>query len=125
MWHFHSQARVYRDVIVKVSDDPTFKTGTIVYNNDHDNSAKLGAGTGYISATSQNPDACYRWLTYIAQHVDIFGAMPARLSQITDPNFAQTFGDRGAEVGVSFLHFANGVANTLPGRLFYKKTRRP
>ena len=44
VWHYHSQARVYRDVIVQVSDDPTFKTGTTVFNNDHDNSAKLGAG---------------------------------------------------------------------------------
>ena len=45
MWHFHSQARVYHDVVAQVSDDPSFKTGvTTVYNNDHDNSAKLGAG---------------------------------------------------------------------------------
>ena len=44
VWHYHSQARVYRDVVVKVSDDPTFKTGVTVYNNDHDNSAKLGVG---------------------------------------------------------------------------------
>ena len=45
MWHFHSQARVYRDVVVQISDDPNFKTGvTTVFNNDHDNSAKLGAG---------------------------------------------------------------------------------
>jgi hypothetical protein len=45
MWHFHSQARVYRDVVVQVSDDATFKSGvTTVFNNDHDNSAKLGAG---------------------------------------------------------------------------------
>ena len=45
-WHYHSQARVYRDVIVQVSDDPTFKKGvTTVFNNDHDNTSKLGAGT--------------------------------------------------------------------------------
>ncbi len=45
LWHFHSQARVYRDVVVQVSDDANFKTGvTTVFNNDHDNSAKLGAG---------------------------------------------------------------------------------
>ena len=45
-WHYHSQARVYRDVVVQVSDDPAFKTGvTTVYNNDHDNSSKLGLGT--------------------------------------------------------------------------------
>ena len=45
VWHYHSQARVYHDVVAQVSDDPAFKTGvTTVYNNDHDNSAKLGAG---------------------------------------------------------------------------------
>ena len=45
LWHYHSQARVYRDVVVQVSDDPAFKSGvTTVFNNDHDNSAKLGAG---------------------------------------------------------------------------------
>jgi hypothetical protein len=44
-WHYHTQARVYRDVIVQVSDDPAFKTGvTTIFNNDHDNSSKLGAG---------------------------------------------------------------------------------
>ena len=45
-WHYHSQARVYRDVIVQVSDDPAFKSGvTTIFNNDHDNSSKLGVGT--------------------------------------------------------------------------------
>jgi hypothetical protein len=45
IWHYHSQARVYRDVIVQLSDDPAFKTGvTTVFNNDHDNTSKLGAG---------------------------------------------------------------------------------
>jgi hypothetical protein len=44
-WHYHTQARVYRDTIVQVSDDPAFKTGvTTIFNNDHDNSSKLGIG---------------------------------------------------------------------------------
>jgi hypothetical protein len=44
-WHYHSQARVYRDVIVQVSDDPAFKTGvTTIFNSDHDNTSKLGPG---------------------------------------------------------------------------------
>ena len=44
-WHFHSQARVYHDVIVQVSDDKEFKKGvTTLYNNDDDNSAKMGKG---------------------------------------------------------------------------------
>jgi hypothetical protein len=46
LWHFHSQARVYRDVIVQVSDDKDFVKGvTTVFNNDHDNSSKLGVGS--------------------------------------------------------------------------------
>jgi hypothetical protein len=44
-WHYHSQARVYHDVIVQVSDDPAFKSGvTTIFNNDHDNSSKMGVG---------------------------------------------------------------------------------
>jgi len=51
VWHYHSQARAYRDVIVQVSDDPEFVTGlTTVFNNDHDNTSGLGAGKdmGYV-----------------------------------------------------------------------------
>jgi hypothetical protein len=45
VWHYHSQARVYRDVIVQVSDDASFKSGvTTVFNNDHDNSSKIVQG---------------------------------------------------------------------------------
>lgn len=45
IWHFHSQERAYKDVVVQVSDDSNFKTGVkTIYNNDHDNSAKLGKG---------------------------------------------------------------------------------
>ena len=44
-WHYHSQARVYRDVIVQVSDDKDFLKGvTTVFNNDHDNTSGLGIG---------------------------------------------------------------------------------
>ena len=44
-WHYHSQARVYRDVVVQLSDDKDFRKGvTTVFNNDHDNSSGLGAG---------------------------------------------------------------------------------
>ena len=45
LWHYHAQARAYRDVIIQISDDPEFVEGvTTVFNNDHDNSAGLGAG---------------------------------------------------------------------------------
>ena len=51
IWHYHSQARVYRDVIIQVSNDPDFVDSVnTVFNNDHDNSAGLGIGrdTEYI-----------------------------------------------------------------------------
>ncbi|MFN0130145.1 MAG: discoidin domain-containing protein [Verrucomicrobiales bacterium] len=44
LWHFHKQARVYRDVVIELSDDPEFKTSTIIFNNDDDNSLGKGAG---------------------------------------------------------------------------------
>jgi hypothetical protein len=45
VWHFHSQARVYFDVIAQVSDDPTFqKDVTTIFNNDANNELGLGAG---------------------------------------------------------------------------------
>jgi hypothetical protein len=44
-WHYHSQARVYRDVIVQVSDDKDFLKGvTTIFNNDHDNTSGMGIG---------------------------------------------------------------------------------
>ena len=45
VWHFHEVAVVFRDVVVQVSSDPEFKTGvTTLFNNDWDNSGKLGEG---------------------------------------------------------------------------------
>lgn len=45
VWHFHSQARAYHDVIIQISDDPTFQQNvTTVFNNDYDNSARMGKG---------------------------------------------------------------------------------
>jgi len=45
LWHFHSQARVYRDVVVQVSNDPAFKSGvTTIFNNDFKGELGLGPG---------------------------------------------------------------------------------
>jgi hypothetical protein len=45
VWHFHSEGRAYHDVVVQISDDPTFAGGaTTIFNNDDDNSSKLGRG---------------------------------------------------------------------------------
>jgi len=45
VWHYHGEARVYRDVVCQISNDPDFIDGVVtVFNNDHDNSSKQGAG---------------------------------------------------------------------------------
>jgi hypothetical protein len=46
MWHYHKQAQAYVDVVVQLSDDPEFKNGvTTIWNSDHDDTLKLGAGS--------------------------------------------------------------------------------
>src|ERR1043165_256196 len=46
IWHAHNSAKVYHDVIVQIADDAEFtKNARIIFNNDQDNSSKLGAGT--------------------------------------------------------------------------------
>jgi NedA-like, galactose-binding domain len=46
VWHDHRYIQVTHDVIVQVSDDPTFKTGVqTLFNNDTDNSSGVGMGT--------------------------------------------------------------------------------
>ncbi len=45
VWHYHLRPHVYLDVVVQVSDDPQFSDGVkTVFNNDLDNSARLGRG---------------------------------------------------------------------------------
>jgi hypothetical protein len=51
VWHYHGQARAYRDVIVEVADDEDFTQNVqIVFNSDHDNSYGKGIGEemGYV-----------------------------------------------------------------------------
>ena len=45
VWHDQGDERVYKDVVVQISNDANFVDGvTTIFNNDHDNTAKLGAG---------------------------------------------------------------------------------
>jgi ABC-type glycerol-3-phosphate transport system substrate-binding protein len=41
--------------------------------------------TGYISATAQNPEGAYRFLSTIARNPQLFSGMPARQSLVNDP----------------------------------------
>jgi len=44
-WHFHQTPRVYFDVVVQIADDEKFTRNVrTLFNNDHDNTSKLGVG---------------------------------------------------------------------------------
>ena len=44
-WHYHSAARAYHDVVVRVANDADFISGVkTIFNNDHDNSSGFGIG---------------------------------------------------------------------------------
>jgi hypothetical protein len=53
LWHFHEYERVYHDVVVVASDDPEFRNGVVLFNNDHDDSSGLGRGADkeYVEKT--------------------------------------------------------------------------
>ena len=49
VWHYHSQARVYFNVVVQLCDDPAFlKDVTTIYNSDTTNALGLGAGKDFL-----------------------------------------------------------------------------
>jgi hypothetical protein len=55
LWHYYGDVRTYYDVIIQISNDPTFATGvTTVYNNDTNNSSGMGIGTDseYVETSS-------------------------------------------------------------------------
>lgn len=54
VWHFHKQARVYKDVTVEVGGDADMTKGTVLYNNDDDNSTKKGAGKDFSYIETQH-----------------------------------------------------------------------
>lgn len=45
LWQYWANGRTYHDVVIQVSNDPTFSSGvSTIFNNDADNSSGLGAG---------------------------------------------------------------------------------
>lgn len=61
-------------------------------------------GTLYISATTPNPEACYRWISAVAKAPNLFGSMPARLSVINDPALVTA---QGAEAVAVYKQIAD------------------
>lgn len=49
--------------------------------------------TAYITASSQYPEACYRWISFLAQRPDLYQAIPAQRSLLYSDTIKALFGD--------------------------------
>ncbi len=64
-----------------------------LFPTGHDTTgAAYNLGMAYISATAQNPDACYRFIRALADHPELFWNMPARQSILASHSY-QTLTD--------------------------------
>jgi ABC-type glycerol-3-phosphate transport system substrate-binding protein len=61
-------------------------------------------GTAYINAKSQNPEACYQWISSVAKHPNLLSGIPARQSQLGDP---AVVADQGPDVTALYQHYAS------------------
>ncbi len=50
--------------------------------------------TAFISATTPYRDACYRWMSYLADHPDTFGIMPVSTEILDNPAYQATQAER-------------------------------
>ncbi len=73
------------------SSETTNNIKLTTYPNGTDYSAvSYDITTAYISATSQNPEGCYRWISFLSKHPEVLDAMPAFRSQIANAAVVQS-----------------------------------
>jgi ABC-type glycerol-3-phosphate transport system substrate-binding protein len=69
----------------------TYPTGTYI-------PVSFDVGGGYINKESAYPEACYRWLSYLATHPHVItGSMPAQLSTLNQPEVQEALGAESVE----------------------------
>lgn len=71
------------------------------------------AGGGYISSDTPHIDACYRWISFVAQHPELLvNVMPARLSALESPALLAAQGESTVAFYRDFVALA-AEPNTL------------
>ncbi len=93
---------LYSDMLTAISYRFFAPSASVEYKNPYKlvgyprgskfNVASFNVGAAYISAKAPNPQACYRWIQYIANRVELFQSMPARRSLLRDPALAASQG---------------------------------
>jgi ABC-type glycerol-3-phosphate transport system substrate-binding protein len=64
--------------------------------------ASYDIGAAYISAQAQNPNACYRWISALALHPELFTSMPARRSMMSSEAIIASQGQMAADFYTRF-----------------------
>jgi len=82
------------DAVLPQNTDPmvTFPQGTAY------TALTYSVGGGYISANSENAEACYRFLSSLSQRPDLFTGMPAKRSMINSPELLVAQGEEATAV---------------------------
>lgn len=61
-------------------------------------------GAAYISANTMQAEACYRFISTVSEHPELFRGMPARRSMLSNPQFTAS---RGESALAFFAHLDN------------------
>jgi ABC-type glycerol-3-phosphate transport system substrate-binding protein len=119
-------APIYSDVLNDLSAVVSLKTGSsgkyqaVLYpEGSQYTGIAYNIEAGYISGKSQYPEACYRWLSVLAQHPELFEAMPARHSQINTTALKGTVNPTVMALYTQFdalLHDPHTVAFPMPSQ---------
>ena len=64
-----------------------------------------GVGAAYISTKAANPEACYRWISTLSRHSELFSAMPARHSLLD----SQGVTAQGADVAAFYKAYERAL----------------
>jgi ABC-type glycerol-3-phosphate transport system substrate-binding protein len=76
------------------------------------NAVAYEIGAAYISASTPHPEACYRWISTLAQHPELFLTMPARYSQLQDQRVLAAQGQQAVDFYGRYATVLQGF-NTL------------
>jgi ABC-type glycerol-3-phosphate transport system substrate-binding protein len=87
-----------RNVVAVDPITTTYPTGTTY------TPVSYQVGAGYINATTEHPEACYRWLSFLANHPHVLNAMPALLSTLSQPELTVALGE---DTVSTYQHFAD------------------
>lgn len=89
-------------------------------------------GMAYINPNTQYPEACYRFITTLAAHPELFNGMPARISMLDHPLLAESqspkllehyrqFGELLAAPNIVVIPSSNfGGTSSAPGFFFWQ-----